>query len=110
MIAIAILIFLMAVIVPRFERIFAEMLGDKPLPKITQVVIAISRFVQDNLLIVVVGGGVFGRWLEARPRLLLLDEPTAGMDPESRRSIWALVLAARAGRSIVLTTHFMDEA
>ena len=57
-IAIAILIFLMAVIVPRFERIFAEMLGDKPLPKITQVVIAISRFVQDNLLIVVLGGGV----------------------------------------------------
>lgn len=57
-IAIAILIFLMVVIVPRFERIFAEMLGDKPLPKITQVVIAISRFVQDNLLVVVVGGGL----------------------------------------------------
>ena len=44
------------------------------------------------------------------PAFVLLDEPTAGMDPESRRAIWELVLAARAGRSIVLTTHFMDEA
>ena len=44
------------------------------------------------------------------PSFVLLDEPTAGMDPESRRAIWSLVLAARAGRSIVLTTHFMDEA
>ena len=44
------------------------------------------------------------------PAFVLLDEPTAGMDPESRRAIWELVLAARNGRSIVLTTHFMDEA
>lgn len=53
-IAVAILVFLMAVIVPRFERIFAEMLGDKPLPKITQVVIGISRWVQDQWLIVII--------------------------------------------------------
>ncbi len=53
-IAVAILVFLMAVIVPRFEKIFAEMLGDKPLPKITQVVIGISRWVQDQWLIVII--------------------------------------------------------
>ena len=33
-----------------------------------------------------------------------------GMDPESRRAIWELVSAARVGRSLLLTTHFMDEA
>src|SRR5690606_24472637 len=53
-IAVAILIFLMAVIVPRFEAIFAEMLGDKPLPQITQFVIGISRFVQDSWLIIAI--------------------------------------------------------
>lgn len=57
-IAVAILVFLMAVIVPRFERIFQEMLGDKPLPAITQVVIGISRWVQDQWLIVLVIGAV----------------------------------------------------
>ncbi len=62
-IAVAILIFLMAVIVPRFEKIFEEMLGDKPLPGITRFVIGISRFVQDNLIIVLVGGGVlYAAW------------------------------------------------
>jgi type IV pilus assembly protein PilC len=57
-IAVAILVFLMAVIVPRFERIFQEMLGDKPLPAITQVVIGISRWVQDQWLIVLIIGAV----------------------------------------------------
>jgi type IV pilus assembly protein PilC len=62
-IAVAILVFLMAVIVPRFEKIFAEMLGDKPLPPITQFVIGISRFVQGNLLLILVGSAVFyGGW------------------------------------------------
>jgi len=62
-IAVGILIFLMAVIVPRFEKIFAEMLGNKPLPAITQVVINISRFIQGNLLVIVIGGAVlFGAW------------------------------------------------
>lgn len=53
-IAVGILVFLMAVIVPRFERIFAEMLGDKPLPAITQFVIGISRWVQSQWLVVLI--------------------------------------------------------
>jgi type IV pilus assembly protein PilC len=57
-IAVAIVVFLMAVIVPRFERIFQEMLGDKPLPAITQVVIGISRWVQSQWLIVLIIGAV----------------------------------------------------
>ncbi|KAL1529048.1 hypothetical protein AB1Y20_000011 [Prymnesium parvum] len=44
------------------------------------------------------------------PKFVLLDEPTAGMDPRSRRSVWDFVEASRAGRATLLTTHFMDEA
>jgi ABC-2 type transport system ATP-binding protein len=49
--------------------------------------------------------------LAGDPELLFLDEPTTGLDPQSRRQLWDLVEQLRAsGRSIVLTTHYMDEA
>lgn len=45
------------------------------------------------------------------PLLLLLDEPTAGLDPQSRRALWDRIEQARgAGRSVLLTTHSMEEA
>ncbi len=45
------------------------------------------------------------------PLLLFLDEPTTGLDPQSRRMLWDVVLAFKArGGSVVLTTHYMDEA
>jgi ABC-2 type transport system ATP-binding protein len=45
------------------------------------------------------------------PDLLFLDEPTTGLDPQARRSLWEIVSDLKdRGRSIVLTTHYMDEA
>jgi ABC-2 type transport system ATP-binding protein len=49
--------------------------------------------------------------LVGEPELLFLDEPTTGLDPQSRRQVWGLVAAYRAhGGTAVLTTHYMEEA
>jgi len=49
--------------------------------------------------------------LVGNPQLLFLDEPTTGLDPQSRRQFWELIEKFQAeGRTIVLTTHYMEEA
>jgi ABC-type multidrug transport system ATPase subunit len=49
--------------------------------------------------------------LAGSPDILFLDEPTTGLDPQSRRQLWDVCEAFRArGGTILLTTHFMDEA
>jgi ABC-2 type transport system ATP-binding protein len=52
-----------------------------------------------------------GASLVGAPRLLLLDEPTTGLDPVSRREVWDAVRGlAAAGTDVLLTTHYLDEA
>ncbi|MFB3920487.1 MAG: ATP-binding cassette domain-containing protein [Terriglobia bacterium] len=49
--------------------------------------------------------------LVANPRILFLDEPTTGLDPQSRRQLWEIVRKfQRQGGTVLLTTHYMDEA
>ena len=47
-----------------------------------------------------------------RPRLLVLDEPTIGLDPVARDGVWRRILALRdeLGMTVLLTTHYMEEA
>ena len=43
-------------------------------------------------------------------KIVLLDEPTSGMDPTARRETWEIIKQCKQGKMIILTTHYMDEA
>jgi lipooligosaccharide transport system ATP-binding protein len=92
--------------VPRGERRAAidravgiANLGDRRDTKVDQL----SGGMRRRLLI--------ARALVHRPRLLLLDEPTVGLDPQVRQELWALIDALRSeGVSILMSTHYIEEA
>ena len=45
------------------------------------------------------------------PKIIFLDEPTTGLDPQARRNLWELVKNIRqGGTTVIITTHYMDEA
>lgn len=64
----------------------------------------------------ILSGGYKHRFLLARtlmhqPRLVILDEPTVGLDPHVRREIWEIIKGLKAdGVTVILTTHYLDEA
>jgi ABC-2 type transport system ATP-binding protein len=72
--------------------------------------------VADQLVRTFSGGMVrrleIGQALLHRPRLLVLDEPTVGLDPTARQAIWRMIqqLRAETGMTILVTTHYMEEA
>lgn len=54
---------------------------------------------------------IIARSLINNPRILVLDEPTTGLDPQARRHIWELINGLKkAGKTVILTTHYMEEA
>jgi ATP-binding cassette subfamily A (ABC1) protein 3 len=48
--------------------------------------------------------------LSGNTKLIMLDEPSSGMDPTARRETWDLIKSFKKDRIIILTTHYMDEA
>jgi ABC-type multidrug transport system ATPase subunit len=48
--------------------------------------------------------------LVSDPKIIFLDEPSTGLDPENRRSLWSILSALRGKKAVVVTTHSMEEA
>nr|XP_040569768.1 phospholipid-transporting ATPase ABCA1-like [Lepeophtheirus salmonis] len=84
-------------------------------PEIDSLISEIGLNKKKNAFPAQLSGGMkrklcIGLALVGGSRVIILDEPTAGVDPFSRRSIWDILIRYKTGRTIILTTHFMDEA
>jgi ABC-2 type transport system ATP-binding protein len=101
-------------------RFHAELYGvpkDAVPPRMRQVLDMVGLWDRKDSLVSTYSGGMQRRLEIARgllhaPRVLFLDEPTVGLDPQTRSSIWAYIneLKTREDITIFLTTHYMDEA
>jgi ABC-2 type transport system ATP-binding protein len=101
-------------------RFHAELYGvpkDAVPPRMRQVLDMVGLWDRKDSLVSTYSGGMQRRLEIARgllhaPRVLFLDEPTVGLDPQTRSSIWAYIneLKSREDITIFLTTHYMDEA
>ncbi len=106
-----------------FETVWATvsfsrgLFGKPPAPAhIEKVLRALSLWDKKDSKIMTLSGGMKRRVMIAKalshePSILFLDEPTAGVDVELRRDMWALVRALReTGVTVILTTHYIEEA
>jgi ABC-2 type transport system ATP-binding protein len=101
-------------------RLHAELYGvprEAVTPRMREVMEMVGLWERRGSLVSTFSGGMKRRLEIARgllhsPRVLFLDEPTVGLDPQTRRLIWAYIreLKAREDITIFLTTHYMDEA
>jgi ABC-2 type transport system ATP-binding protein len=101
-------------------RLHAELYGvqsDLVRPRMEQVMRMVGLWERRNSPVATFSGGMrrrleIARGLMHSPRVLFLDEPTIGLDPQTRRSIWSYIreLKEREEITIFMTTHYMDEA
>ena len=91
--------------------------GKPPIPPTSQKVLRdLSLWDKKDNKIATLSGGMKRRVMIAKalshePRILFLDEPTAGVDVELRKDMWEMVRALReSGVTIILTTHYIEEA
>jgi ABC-2 type transport system ATP-binding protein len=101
-------------------RLHAELYGvpsDLVKPRMEQVLVMVALWDRKDHPVATFSGGMrrrleIARGLMHSPRVLFLDEPTIGLDPQTRRSIWTYIreLKEREEITIFMTTHYMDEA
>ena len=101
-------------------RLHAELYGvqsDLVVPRMRQVMEMVGLWDRKDSVVGTFSGGMrrrleIARGLMHSPRVLFLDEPTIGLDPQTRRSIWDYIreLKEREEITIFMTTHYMDEA
>jgi ABC-2 type transport system ATP-binding protein len=101
-------------------RLHAELYGvqsDLVQPRMRQVMEMVGLWDRKDSVVGTFSGGMrrrleIARGLMHSPRVLFLDEPTIGLDPQTRRSIWSYIreLKEREEITIFMTTHYMDEA
>ncbi len=101
-------------------RLHAELYGvqrDLVEPRMEQVMTMVGLWDRKDHTVATFSGGMrrrleIARGLMHSPRVLFLDEPTIGLDPQTRRSIWSYIgeLKQREEITIFMTTHYMDEA
>lgn len=98
-----------------YARYFGIM-GEEARRKATDLLDFVQLSEKRDVLIEKLSGGMKRRLILARalvnsPRLLILDEPTIGLDPQARHLMWEKLKALQtAGNTIVLTTHYLEEA
>jgi ABC-2 type transport system ATP-binding protein len=101
-------------------KLHAELYGvqsDLVAPRMEQVLKMVGLWDRKDTVVATFSGGMrrrleIARGLMHSPRVLFLDEPTIGLDPQTRRSIWSYIreLKEREEITIFMTTHYMDEA
>src|SRR5215831_2661271 len=82
----------------------------------TEIILQLGLMAQSKKLVRALSGGqrrriLIGLALLGRPPLLLLDEPTTGLDPATRRKVWQVIHdAVSRGATVILSTHYLEEA
>jgi ABC-2 type transport system ATP-binding protein len=99
-----------------YARFFGMSRGERK-PRIEELLHKVGLWERRKSLVKTFSGGMrrrleIARGLIHKPKVLFLDEPTIGLDPQSRRVIWDLLLDLRKGTELTvsLTTHYLDEA